>query len=151
MKFIYSYSIAIQFAKPSDTPTFPSIENLIQEAIGYYNRKSYCAANPKEIIGYTINNDDTLTLFLKSKNKLTEAFAGKALRLFTIYLLNHGLSQYIYCQRLFKMSCELLNESPSPRPEESSKKEDLSIEEKLDLILSKLENIEKHLKIGGDY
>lgn len=148
----YSYSIAIQFAKPSDTPDFYSIENLIQDALGYYNRKSLMAANPKEVIGYTIIDAHTLNLILKSENKLTEAYASKALRLFTIYLLNHGLSDYLYNQRLFKTSCELLNESPSPSPEEeSSKKEVLSIEEKLDLILSKLENIENYLKIGGDY
>lgn len=149
MKFVYTYAIALQFAKPCDTPTFPSIEKLIQDAISYYNKKSFNSANPKEIIGYTFDHDDKITLILKSQNELTEAFAGKALRVFSIYLIEHGLSGEIYNQRLFKTSCTFLGES-TPCPTPPKKDENIGIQEKLDLILLKLENIEKHLNIGGD-
>ena len=101
----YKYRLLLQFANPNAPPfDTPQIMQLLDSAIAYYNTKSLTARNPKHIELVKILNSKTLCLILESHCELP--YAGKALKLFSSYLVENGLSSYVSGKKLFKIRAE---------------------------------------------
>ena len=105
---MYSYRISIQFAA-ADAPDFEKIMPIIDSAVEYYNTKSLIAKNPKRIVEKKLLDSRTLQVLLQSEAELP--YPGKALRLFSGYLVDPSteghLNQYISGKQLFKMQADL--------------------------------------------
>ncbi len=112
------YKISIQFADPSAPDFDDSIMPVFESAIKNYNTKSLIAKNPKKITEKSIVDPRTLQLTLESDSELP--FPGKALRLFSAYLVDPdtegALNDYIYGKQLFKMSSEEIIGGSETRP-----------------------------------
>lgn len=115
------YSIKIQFADPNG-PEFPQINEVIQNAIKYYNQKSLIASNHKAIITHHILDPYTLELILESESELP--YPGKALQTFSRYLVDPNtdgsLNNYIYSKQLFKMSSEEISKQTTVKSDKVS-------------------------------
>lgn len=97
---MYVYNINIQFAHPQ-APCFSELQDVVAEAICYYNSISLTATNPKRILDSFISDSRTLALRLESCQELVSA--GKALRIFSQYLAKGALKEYVYSKQLFRM------------------------------------------------
>lgn len=102
----YYYKIAIQFAV-ANAPAFDQIMPVLKQSKDHYNSRSLIAKNPKKIIDMTCS-DDAKTLWVVLQSEAELPYPGKALRLFSGYLVDPNiegnLSAYISGRQLFKMS-----------------------------------------------
>lgn len=115
------YKIDIQFADPK-APDLDSVMPVIDRAISNYNTRSLLAKNPKKITEKVVVDPRTLRLTLESDSELP--FPGKALRLFSAYLVDPNtegaLTEHIYGKQLFKMSSVEIDEEAKSEPEVGS-------------------------------
>lgn len=117
---MYTYQVFVQFANPS-AEFERSMIPVIDGAIEYYNQRSLTAKNPKKILEKEIIDAKTLKLILESEAQLP--FPGKALQVFTRYLINSetegSLNSYIYGSQLFNMqAAEISCDSQALRDDE---------------------------------
>ena len=115
---MFYYSIIVQFAR-ANAPSFndPKVKQLIEDAVNYYNSKSLLAANRKQIVGKKILDDLNLEIILESTAELQTTTASKALRVFSMYLIDdntpNNLKHLITGKRLLKtLPSRIENYSP---------------------------------------
>lgn len=143
------YKINIQFADPNAPDFEDKIMPVFDNAINNYNTKSLIAKNPKKITKKVIVDPRTLQLTLESDSELP--FPSKALRLFSAYLVDTALSEYVYGRQLFKMSSEEIIGGSETRPVAVASEEINAMRIKaISLMLSAPENtLKKVIDIAG--
>ncbi len=135
------YKISIQFADPNAPDFDDHIMPVFDSAISNYNTKSLIAKNPKKITKMAVVDPRTLQITLESDSELP--FPGKALRLFSAYLVGPegAFRDYIYGRQLFKMSSvEITNDSESRSEVVADERIDAMRVKAISLIISASEN-----------
>ena len=113
------YEIQIQFLNPQ-AKFSTEAKSDVKEAVAYYNTRSLIARNPKKILETDFSDDDvTLTLKLQSEAMLP--VPGKALKLFSTFLVKKPyFSEHLLGRQLFKMYVAPQNTQAPERTDNSA-------------------------------
>lgn len=137
---MWKYKAIAQFAK-ANAPSFyaKGYEEYLKEAADYFNTRSRVATNPKEITKLKVEDERTISIVFKSRDRLNISQVSRSLRVFSMYLIDErhelNFSDLVSGKRLFRMTATEIAVEDNYKERKSDEAQVVSLDdfEKLDI------------------
>lgn len=137
---MWKYKAIVQFAK-ANAPSFytKGYEEYLKEAADYFNTRSRVATNPKEITKLKVEDERTISIVFKSRDRLNISQVSRSLRVFSMYLIDErhelNFSDLVSGKRLFRMTATEIAVEDNYKERKSDEARVVSLDdfEKLDI------------------